>query len=100
MTVGYAFRTFLIGYIFKAGDLEIVIQENIIFYHEGREENEGFGFFLHELQAGLSKLAVLYPLYFPSLWIIWFIGCADAGGASSAIDALRSSAHPMNFIFL
>ena len=25
-----------------------------------------------------------------------FIGCADAGGASTAIDALRSSTHPMS----
>jgi len=28
-----------------------------------------------------------------------FIGCADVGGASAAIDALRSSAHPMSFIY-
>ena len=28
-----------------------------------------------------------------------FIGCADAGGASTAIDALRSSAHPMSSLY-
>jgi hypothetical protein len=30
-----------------------------------------------------------------------YLGCADAGGASAsaAIDALRSSAHPMDSIF-
>ncbi len=28
-----------------------------------------------------------------------FIGCADAGGASTAIDALRSSAHPMRSLY-
>jgi len=28
-----------------------------------------------------------------------FIGCADAGGASTAIDALRSSAHPICSIY-
>ncbi len=29
-----------------------------------------------------------------------FIGCANVGGASADIDALRSSAHPMGSIFL
>ncbi len=28
-----------------------------------------------------------------------FIGCADAGGASTAIDALCSSAHPMSSLY-
>ncbi len=28
-----------------------------------------------------------------------FIGCVDAGGASTAIDALRFSAHPMSSLY-
>ncbi len=28
-----------------------------------------------------------------------FIGCVDAGGASTAIDALRSSAHPISSLY-
>ena len=28
-----------------------------------------------------------------------YVGCADEGGASFAIDALRTSAHPMTILF-
>ena len=42
----------------------------------------------------LSKSAALYTL-FPNN----FIGCTVTGGASTAIDALHSSEHPMGSIY-